>query len=512
MIKIAKNIFKKVYYSYPTTFLKNPIKLFLTLKNCKPLLNYKNWRKYPHFQTTAVFTAPFYWVRLYNILKFGRSGVSPFAGLGNHKLTKYFFYTMLSLKVYCRAGSVTLLCSMFSWWASHFIWSTYPNIDLDLLIIVMVLVLFSSSFYQNTFVYQNYNVVGWMFMPTGLFAWLTSNWELASFIWFCTSFGSMTIVFLAFILSLAFSAKIYSILPALTLIPAIIKTFTHFIPSINSGSFKEDILKIGKAIGFFGNANAKYTRSGVSLDSFIKKRYKSIIIYSQFFFIFYAITNNIPFLFLASIIIWFSNSSFFRFADDESMKMLIFTVASTSLIFANEKNILLLLSYWVLATPYFETYGVLFPINVTTILNSLEKFFEPVGKGKRIIIAFDDPDGDYNKIFDGQRFLIDFPMYIASIKNIHLMPDFSSVFEANYENAPNLWGRNVDELKKQIKYWNADYCIAYQLDSSNLEDKWLAADFIKVSDLSWKSLADKEDLTLPGELYPYWFLLQPLKK
>ena len=105
----------------------------------------------------------------------------------------------------------------------------------------------------------------------------------------------------------------------------------------------------------------------------------------------------------------------------------------------------------------------------------------------------------------------------ADIKTItslgsYAMTAITAITAQNTTGVVSVFPIPPDELKKQIKYWNADYCIAYQLDSSNLEDKWLAADFIKVSDLSWKSLADKEDLTLPGELYPYWFLLQPLKK
>jgi len=415
---------------------------------------------------------------------------------------------MLSLKAYCRAGCVTLLLGMFGWWTFHFLWLTSPDVNIEWFAIVMILTLFSTTFYQNTFVYQNYNVVGWMFMPAGLFGWYTGDWGLAAIVWLGASFGSMTVVFLAFLLSVAYSFQIQSFLPIITVIPGTMKLLFHFIPPIVNGNIKEAILETAKAIGFFGTSKAKYKRSGITLNSFVTKSLKSILIYLQFIIIYYYITSEIPILFSVAIFIWVVNSTSFRFADEESMKILLLTVAVSTLCLINDYNLILLISYWFLVSPFFERSLILSPFNVSPILDEIEIFLNPVEKEKRIIIAFNDPNGDYNKIFDGQRFLLDFPMYVATRKNIHLMPDFSSVFEANFNDAPNLWGTSVSDIKKQIKDWDADYCIIYQLNMTMLESKWEKEGFINVSHLSWKCLAAKQNYNLPGGLYPDWFLLK----
>ena len=506
---IIKNVLFRIYYFYPNAIVINPVNFMMTLWKCRVLANMKEWKYYPHFYPLSVFTAPFYWTRALEFQRFGRTGISPHLELGAQNLSQYWFYTLPSLYAYWKAGAVTLLFSMFGWWAFHFFWLVSSDVNMPWFAVIMLLSLFSTSFFRQTFVGQNYNVMGWMFMPAGLYGWFTGNWVIASLAWMAASFGSFTVVFLACLLSAVYALQLQSLLPVITVIPASVKLLFHFGPTLRDGTFLETITKIAKFIGFFGGTKAKYKRTDIHSLSIITFRFKSLLVYLQFAIVYFALSGDLPILLSSTIGIWLINSTVSRFADDQSMEILIFTVATAMMFLIKDLNWLLLLSYWLLVSPFYFKTSVLAPINVRPILEEMKMFLSPVEESQRILMAFDDPQGKYNNFFDGQRFLLDFPVYVATMKKVHLMPEFSSVFEVNYEGAPDFWGRSVSDVMRQMDYWNADYCIIYQNKRPELEYKWIEAGFKETAHFSWGEFEEKHSFSI-GKSWgrPEWFLLK----
>lgn len=484
---------------YPViTFVTTPIRLAQTLWNCRVLADGQGWGNYPHFCPSSAINSLFYWTVAINLYRYGRRGTSPHLGLGNLSLSNLWHYSLPSLYLYWKAGAVVLLLGMFAWWAGHLVWLDKAGTNPVWIMAVLTLALFSTTFYFQTFVGQNYNVLGWLFMPVGLYAWSTGNWALAALAWLGASLASFTVVVLTGWLAIFYCFQVWSLFPLLTLIPAGLKLFTHFLPSFKSASIIESLSRIAKAIGMTRN-NTKYVRQ--AMMRFDLGRIYLLLLYTQFLMVI-SIMARIPILVLGSIIIWIVNCRFVRFADDESLQILIFTTASAAVIQSPGANWLSLLSYWLLASPLPRSLGFPLPRRLATVpefkpfdirilLSYMERFLKPVQPGERVLMGFNDPQGEYEQIFDGYRLLLEAPLYIASAKGFHFMPDWWGVFQLNYEGAPDFWGREVDEVEKQRKAWKAEYLVVYQTSGNRLNEKWGAAGYQDITHISWAQIQDQ---------------------
>ena len=500
---------------YPlTVLLTTPVRLMQTLWSCRILVGGK-WGDYNRFTPRNGINSLFYWTQALNLYRFGRSGNSPYLGLGNYPLSRGFQYTLVSLYSYRGASTITVLSGMFGWLLVHLFWIN--QINPAWVIIVTFLALISTSFYVNTFALQNYNALGWLFFPLGLYGIFTENCLIAGIAWFLVSFGSFTVVFLANIFCAVIAIKDWTIIPILAILPANLKLLMHFYPSLIQGKIKSIFWIRWKAVGMPINRNKKYRRFRVNDTEIVY----FFLLYAQFLIATYLATSEIPVLFLSGIIIFLLNSTYLRFADKQSIQMLIFSLATVIMI--QTQDILLLPSYWILISPLPRLAGFpnfrnvldvvprLRPFYIKKFINSMEQFLEPVRPGQRVLMAFNDPKGIHEKIFDGYRTLIELPHYVCSKQSIHFMPDWRGVFELNYEGAPDFWGRDVDSVIKNMKQWKADYVVVYQNTGRELESKWEGAGFGVLSKFSW---ADYEKEFKDKEPYagrpPDWWLLKKL--
>ena len=76
-------------------------------------------------------------------------------------------------------------------------------------------------------------------------------------------------------------------------------------------------------------------------------------------------------------------------------------------------------------------------------------------------MAFDNPQGVYENVFDGYRTLLELPFYVSSEREIHFVPDWWAVYDSNFEGAPDFWGRDVDSVIEDTKRWKADYNVIW---------------------------------------------------
>ena len=178
-------------------------------------------------------------------------------------------------------------------------------------------------------------------------------------------------------------------------------------------------------------------------------------------------------------------------------------------------------SYWLLASPlpylagfpYLKTLDVvpeLRPINIKPLLLGMERFLRPVQSEHRIIMAFENPQGEFHKVFDRFKNHNMLLSYVEKKKNILIIPSQEAVYEANYPGAPDFWGREVNQVLNNIKNWKADYVIIYQENDSLLDHKWSNAGFQTLAEFDWESYS-----AYLGENHmpkPKWWLLSPPTK
>lgn len=504
-----------VFYPF-ITIVTMPIRFWQTLWNCRVLADGKNWGDYPNFNPKSASNSLFYWTRASTLRRFGRSGKVQNLGLGDFKLSGYFHYSLLSLYAYWKAGSVTLILGMFGWWSGHLLWLDQTGVSFAWLVAIMTVSLFCTTFYSNIFGKQNYNVLGWMFLPIVLYAWYNELWVLAGLAILFSSFCSITVVFITYWLAMFYSIQVWSVTPVLTLIPSCIKICTHFYPYFLNGGLKNYLRVVAKAIGL-KNKSSKYVRH--LRMRFTTMHVYRLLIYSQFAVVLTVHSKSLPLLVLISVIAWIINSRLLRFGDEQSLQMLIFSTATAAIIRA-DVSLWLLASFWILASPipYFSglpgqksllLVPILRPLNIRPLLNEMIKFLSPVQSRERILMAFEDPQGEYSNLFDGYRALVELPLYVSSERNIHFIPNWHAIFELNYEGAPDFWGREVHDVERQMEAWEADYVIVYQRSGTELEKKWATAGFKEVSHFPWGKY-DKyfEDIKPYRGYTPDWWLLK----
>jgi hypothetical protein len=498
----------RVVLSPLTTLFTTPYRLAKTLWACRILANGK-LTEYNNFTPNSGLLNLWYWTLALNISRYGRSGKLKYIGLDDFPLSRHFSYSLPSLYAYWCSSNITVLSGMFGWWVFHVLWITPDNFSHVAL--VMTITLISTTFYANTFSMQHYNALGWLFCPIGIYGLYSQNWELAGLGWLLTSFGSFTVVFLGGILSLSEAIIESDSAPALAFLPAAFKMLTHFWPNYSQKNAKQTFLEIGKLIGFF-HRNVKYNRRKSWLLS-LGKAYHALI-YIQFC-IAATVGGFETSLLWTGLGIFYINSTRFRFADDQSPQMLILGLATALMI--KSESIWLLPFYWILVSPIpcladfpfkkvLDVVPQLYPFPIKPFLTKMEDFLKPIQKQQKIILAFYNPQNQYNNIFDGLKTLVEPLRYVATQKEITLIPTQEAIIGLNYEGAPDCWGREINEVSKNAIQWKANYVLIYQEESTILEKKWIEAGFQVIKEMDWKSFEElNAELLFPK---PKWWLLK----
>ena len=139
----------------------------------------------------------------------------------------------------------------------------------------------------------------------------------------------------------------------------------------------------------------------------------------------------------------------------------------------------------------------------------MDDFLSPVPQEGKVFMAFSDPQGVYENIFDGYRQLVELPAYAASRSRILFFPEWWGVFELNYEGAPEIWGRRPDEVLANLDRWETDYVIIYQQEGGVLDPEWQKAGFSKEGEFDWQAFEADFQYHKNFELGDLkWFLLK----
>ena len=510
-------VFRFVIYPI-TNLIVTPTRFLISfIAFCKSLTNYS---EYSRFSSHLGINSVFYWTQAFNLKKYGRSGVSPHLGLGDYKLSKWFYISIPSHYLFWKY-SFFVPFFMFLWLISFFVW--FGDLSILSFSIVIILTIFSTTYYSAIVILQNYNSFGWAFLPIFIFALQTQNLTLIIISLFFICVGSFTVAFFSFamlFLLFVFDDMEWPILGCT--IPSIILIFLQLIPSLKEKNTLANFMHILKAIGFSNKTKLVYERKSELIYNLANLYYT--IIYFQFSFFFYlanGITSN-------TVLLWFCvlaqiiNSFAFRIADRQSLYLLNTTLIVSSIIVSF--NYLLLIPFWIAISPLpfligltksvknpfsFPNYK---PFKISLQLKEMEKFLSLVKSKEKILFCFDNPNGDYNKVFDNYRVIYELPLYAASNRGIHLFPDWWTVFESNYEGALGFWGRDLISIKRNIKAFKPDFIIIYQTIDKELDKIWIENNFSIISSFDWgnaETLLKKPYLPWLGDSPKWWLLKVP---
>jgi hypothetical protein len=497
-IKKAVTTFKQLpwgtkleLFFYPIFLIwRMPIAWTKSLWEARILLN-GQWHRYMGFHPKNAINSLFYRTQWINLDRYGRKGVSPILGLGQYPLKNWFHLSLLSSYIYANAGAVTTLLGTLFWVFSHLIWIDSVG-PLHVLVITMIL-FFSTTAYAMAFARQNYQILGWMWLPMALYGVSSEQWALASFAWFAAGMAGITPVFFAVPIMIMMSLMSESWLPILVLIPALILTASRLLPLILEGGLSSALTNIAKMIGMT-QRKVRYNREMNRLGIFTLYFF-GLYLFSSL--IFWWMSDSPPILLLLGALLFLINQRFLRVADEQSLIVLVSSLfVFTSMQF--DAQWLTLVTLWIALSPmgFFlsiqqlkEESGVTkvlinAPFDFTKLQAGLNAFLAPVPEGQRIYFAFNDPDNRYSNIFDGYRVIHEAALCLAADKEVHIFPDWYAVAETNFEGAAQCWGRSVREVVSNCERWDANYAIIYQEAGSNIDPLWLDG-FQCLSEFDW---------------------------
>lgn len=473
------------------------------------------WGRHQGFHPLNAINCLYYKTQWTNIDRYGFAGVSPIIGVGSYPLSNWFHLSALSSCLFASAGATVMLLGTVFWVFMHAIW--FWVVQWHWVILVIAVLFFSSTTYLMAFMRQNYNIVGWMWLPLGIFGILSNQLGLAAVAWFAASLGSITAVFVAVPIVAAISIVEGNYYLLLSLIPAFMKLALHLVPMLRSGNLRSGLTTMAKLIGLT-RRGVRYKRKSMRLE--ISSLY-FYLIYSVACALLYVGAGDVPVIPLVALGLFVANQNLMRFADEESLVILFTSVLAATV----------MLSPWdwwsftalvVAMNPLPAVFGgqawrrtgslvrmeYHSPFDQSRIEKAMRAFLT-VSPDQRVLFAFDDPQDEYERVFDGYRVLLELPLFVAADKGVHLMPDWYAIAETNYAGSPDFWGRSPQEVLTNAQHWGASHVIVYQDTGTALDPAWLR-DFEPVSEFDWGDWTDElRGVALwSTEKPPKWWLLK----
>lgn len=503
------NYFRTIFF-----FLYHFFTLYFFFSTVFTFLKYigyiiKNPKKvYVHFDNHMFLISPFYWIRALNLKEYGIKGTSELMSLGKCNLKQFWSYNYLSFFSFWNYKSNFLMFCSITFVTTFSVWISKHN-DISILIFFLIL-LSTKSFHYFSYVFQNYNALGWSISPIYIYC-ISNNLLVCSLITFLLlSITSFTVSVLLILVTIPLAIETGN--PQLCFI-SFFGTLLLFIQISIKIGFK-DIIKhfvsVLKSIGAFSKRNTKYNRNKVSFNFFIFR----VILLLLFGVYLYYYKSLISLTSLSIVFIIFINFKIIRFLDNQSIDMIILLYSTYILFEYGIINIFIIPIYFILN--YFLFFKIITdkfikdPISHEELKESLNMFLSVVPDNSKIFFKFNDPNNCYDKCFGNQRFLIDYPVYYSTKRNIHLFPDFSAVFDNNSMNSISIWADSVSETISQLKNFKTSYCIVSQENITELDTKWQNSGFSKISEFCWKKFLLSSNLNMEQWYYgkPKWFLLK----
>jgi len=510
-------------FLYPLALLiTTPLRLIQALLSLRSIAN-ESLRAFARMSAYRSLNSS--WHRAYDFLmeKYGRNGYAYDVSLG-WNLATHFSLTRFSMRLYRHneiiipwLGILFMVLSQLMWLSSELnAWMVSATILLGLI---------STLFYYTAFEAIKYDSLAWALVPLGYYALLTGNLLFFSFLFLAITFlsVSVTIVQGAVWLVIGIAMHEWWILPAF--LPGGFKLLNHF-KFVFVGNNLSAVNAISSLIGLSGSgANLRNMRFGKTGWYFITLW----IMFMLAILIFEQSSNYLPYkiqiiLSGLTIILYILNKRFRRFADEQTLYLLIF--CAFSLIAMNIANGLLLLFLWLALSPM--PYMLSFtddtkdrklvwwvpkkrPYRLEDACAYVSKFLEPIKENQRILFHFDYDQSIYPD-FEGLKAIKELIQYIFLKRQAFIVPDYYLVadsYAGRFPLAEILKDSSPFGRLKAMEHIGAHFLLLPS-DGSELSQEWIRAGFIKRSQLDMQD-GCRRNLWGPNAFRsekPYLYLLE----
>lgn len=496
-----KNNFFKII-TYPLySIVTNTIVLVLSMKNIFSKI-YSN-KELRMFSEDKAINNYWYDTMALNLQKHGRLGYSKTTMDNDYLVGKWFHISKYSLFPFWKSSVLTILLSWIL--IPVFFFFLYPSVPLTWFLSVSFLTIIGSTFYSQL-ESQNYNIMGWVLYP--LLFWGIENNDLTvlviticllfltSFTAYFVSFGYLATAIL--LGSLTINEFLFIELFSIPLI------LYRFYPIFIKGELKSHFLMVGNTIGLVNSSEEKYTRNIKNKKAVLLSVIKLSCLIGFILCVDYVEESYYLMLVLGYQTV---NSFIARFADRETIDMLVI-LTSFYFILKSESLIELFLYWCLISNPLpklnfindsknFFKLKTLDPFHVNKLNNKLINFLSKI-KTDRVFISFDDPLYDYDKIFSGQRILIEPIHFHASQQDILLLPNLWSTISEKKSDL-NIWGRDAKTITEIMMKGDFNYMIYYTISDEQIPEE-IKENFSICDSIQWNSLlpesfSDKQNIS-----------------
>ena len=479
--KFGYIVFIKLSIAPLILIITTPFMMSKLFWNCRVLLQGKI-DQYHRFSGIPAINCFFYWTQAFNLKKFGNLGVSNLIGKGSFDLSNLFHVPRLGNFLFWKCSTIVTLTSFVGFALMHALWflntqSFYP-------IYVTLIILFSVLLY-SCIDRVNYNSLGWLFFP--VFLWSINNQEflMCGIASFFIGFFSITVGVFGFLFSFAYFISYLDFNYLHVLFPLALVTLYRIYPALKC-KVKDDsdntFVNILKQIGVLSN-QVKYKRP---------LRFSVLGIYFTTLFFLYlfialhqsnwSFNAHLTILSIFILLLFLGESALFRFADSHSYLISTWSVAAAYTIIAEDPVILC--SFLIVSNPI-PLFGLFYtnkptilkvperrPIFVGNAISKVGEFLNGINKGEKVLFQFDNPNGSYNKIFDGYRNFYELLLYCGNTQGLHIFPDWYFILETNTPDGLEVWGRKVSDVFSSREKIAFSYFIAYETQSNPLPDEF----------------------------------------
>ena len=497
---------------YPfISILINPIKLLKSFKNIQKAA-FSDFRNFKMFDGEKALNNFWYDTMGYNLSVHGRNKSSRNILQTPYFIGKWFHVAKLSLIPFWKSSILTIFLSWITIVLLNFVF--VESTSFWWIALISVILCIGSNFYSQILL-QNYNIVGWVFFPIFLWA-LESNNEIL----ICISLTiflmtSLTVFAIGSFYLMVFAALELNLTPQLiwVFLPSLLLLIIRFYPLYKNDVLKSHVKSVLASIGFIQSKEIKYSRKS-DLKLSLGAVYK-MFVYSAFVLYVFITTESFPYFLMGGLLFFILNEFVARFADKQSIDMLLLICSMNFM--SQDQNFVTLGLFWLtVGNPIPYLFGsnvvgdkyelkVLKPFDIRPLQIGFSKFYKTIEKKSRVYISYEDPLGDYHKIFHGFRHLMEPAHYYANTSDFLFFPHLWAVFDLNYVGSSEIWGRDLESINTNMKYWSMDYLIYYTVDEDIPES--IANEFTVLSKLDWNEFITPEELTGVSEL-PIWHLMK----
>ena len=496
--KYGKHFFLRLFLYPMTALFIFPIISLINYSNLAIWQFKKNKGTYIHLSSGWSLISLWYWIRADALKKLNKIKKIDFLGEGIEKsdlwnyspiVMNLFKYGVNSIIISTLILQICLLCVSVKLNNQNFIH-------------LIILIFFSSTLWA-IYLRQNYQIISWTVLPFTLYFILTSQLLPLAICLLFLSISSISTFVVGLFYYIIFS--IFHFSPT-NLLLAVAPSFLFYIIKFFGLHQKNSRIKIRSIISDLkligaSKSKVKYEREDVNIFNMKHIEYY-ILFLTLLSFPFFIKYSHLPIFLLSTAIALFFNK-IIRLFDFESIIVMLYTSSIIELALVDDFNILLVCLVFILLNPppiiigfphyahSFDRIPIVKPFNIAPLMKLCESFLIKVENSKNVLIAFSNPKKKYEKMFDGYGYhFLNLLHYVLFRKNTLLVPDWFYVISNNYEEADDLWGRDLNSIIKNSKKIKADYVIHIS-DELNSNNKIQKENFKLIS--SWDTSLNKTE-------------------